>query len=108
MGYVIAFILSVVGAVFQFFTGLVNYALLGVSIVLSKFVLRVLVGIAFFTFFASKTQEIFSNFASAHIPGEIMTLLCMTGIAQGFNIVLSAYFVAIALRSVRRIVLGGD
>ena len=108
VGIVIAFFIGLATWLGNLLISLLSAVTLGVSIVLSRFALRIIVAVLFYGFVVSKTSEFFNNFASLNLPPAVTSILCVTGIGQGFNLILSAFFVAIALRAVRRTVLGGD
>lgn len=106
MQYLATLFVTVVGILINFIQGVFNFVTLGVTLVLSRFILRIVVAIVFYTFVVAKLNTFMQYTTQLFLPPEMLKLLCMFGVAQAFNIIVSAFFVAMALRGVRRVILG--
>ena len=104
----VGFIVYIFGALVAFLGTMFSMVVLGTTIVLSKFALRLIVAIAFFAFATTKINEVVSTMVTPVLPPVVLDFLCATGIGAGFNMLISAYVIAYSLKLVRRVVIGGD
>ena len=109
MNFIIQGIIYLAGLIIPFlghlFKSFIQPIILAVSFVLTRYALRITLATAFYLFAATKVQPVLSSLATAHLPSNVLSLMCITGLAQGFNLILSAFFVATALRVVRVVFL---